>query len=453
MHIRVLSAAAIVLATGSLASAQVEEAAKARLQAMADTVKQATSLTYSCVNKGSGGFFSMIPEHRADIAMLRDPQSRQWKIRYSGTRAASTGQAALDFIVVTNGSTRTWVDDKAKSVFERPNWNSDNVEQVTSASQASVRELSQPNPFERDLGASTIKLEGQVDVNGTQCDVVLVDPGQQQPQFRYFIATTDNLPRKVEQSIGEMGSQSWTLSSVQLNPPITDNLFKVDVPTGYTFVPANPPAPPAPAAATPANTGPAPKSRVVGTSVDDLAPDFTLTSGSGETFTLSQARGSVIVLDFWGTWCIPCRAASPKVQALHDKYKGDPVRIFGLAVRETNDDNPRNYMKEHSYTYGLLLKADDVAKSYKARTFPMYFVIGKEGQIVYNSGQYKPDTTLNEVDEAIEVALGKRAPKPRPAPAPAPEGKKPAPPAEGGDDASAPATKGGDVKRDPSARR
>jgi thiol-disulfide isomerase/thioredoxin/outer membrane lipoprotein-sorting protein len=455
MLTRVLSAAAIVFATGTLASAQVEDAAKARLQAMADSVRQANSITYSASNKGSGGFFSMIPEHRADVAMLRDPQTKQWKIRYSGTRAPSAGQPALDFIVVSNGTTRTWVDDSAKQVIERPNWNSENVQQVTAAGQAAIRELALANPFEKDLGAGTIKLEAQTDVNGTKCDVVLVDPGSQQPQTRYYIAA-DNLPRKVEQILGEMGSQAWILSNVQLNPPINDNLFKVDVPTGYTFVPAAPAPAPAAPTATPGTATPVPAARVTGTEVDQLAPDFSLTSGDGQSFSLSGAKGSVIVLDFWGTWCIPCRAASPKVQALHEKYKDEPVRILGLAVRETSDENPKKYMADNKYTYGLLLKADDVAKSYKVRTYPMYFVIGKEGQIVYNSGQYKPETTLAEVEEAIEIALGKKPPKPRAAPAPAaPAGdKKPAPAKDDGPAPAAPG-KGGDdsVKREAPAKR
>jgi thiol-disulfide isomerase/thioredoxin len=139
--------------------------------------------------------------------------------------------------------------------------------------------------------------------------------------------------------------------------------------------------------------------------VNDLAPDFELATPTGEKVKLSSLKGSVVVLDFWGTWCLPCRQAAPEVQKLSDTFKDKGVKVFGLAVREKSDQEPTTYWQENKHTYGLLLKADDVAKTYKVRMYPTYVVIGKEGEIVHIAAGYEPGKTMPAVTDAVERAL------------------------------------------------
>jgi thiol-disulfide isomerase/thioredoxin len=433
-----LFAAAIVCVAGAAASAQVDEAAKARLEKVAETVKGLRSLSYSVVNKGGGGFFDMIPEHRAQVTMLKDPATNLWNMRITGTRAPAMNEPSLDFIVVHKGNNRLWIDDQAKTVHERPQWNATGVPHLAAATQAAPRELTLADPFARELQASTITFEAPTVIEGVPVEVILVDPGENQPKYRYFVAA-DHFPRRIEQDLGEMmGKTGWTLSAVAVNPPIADHAFKIDVPDGYAFQSTVPAQAPQAQPGNPPTTSPVRLQRQVGTEIDDLAPDFTLKNPEGEDVTLSTLRGNVVLLDFWGTWCIPCKKASPGLQAISEKFKDDPFKLYGLAVRERNDEHPINYMKENNYTYGLLLKADEVARTYRVRVYPSYFVIGKAGEITFIASGFEDNKTIPDLEEAIEIALGKRAPKPKPAPVPAPAPAAPTPPKPADPDSAAP---------------
>jgi hypothetical protein len=133
------------------------------------------------------------------------------------------------------------------------------------------------------------------------------------------------------------------------------------------------------------------------------------------------------------------------IEALHQKYKDQGVKVFGLAVKESSDQNPINYMKEHNLTYGLLLQADAVARAYRVRLFPTYIVISPEGTIVAISTKNKEEEARDELTAAIDKALGK-APAAKPAetkpPAPGPAGDTPSGASPSGDKpAGAPAGK------------
>lgn len=445
----VLSAIALSALAGA-ASAQVDEAAKARLQQAHDTLAGATSLSYHCKMKGTGGMMAGLPEVNSEVVMVRDPQSREWVGKIYGNRAAVAGMDALNFAVYTRGNMRTWIDDDQKQVIERP---SDQArdQQVDAANSGSVREFFLPEPFATALTATTIRAEPPVAIDGVQCEVVYTDPGENLTKFRYVLGP-DHIPRRIDQIIQGGGldmSQSWTISSVKLNTPIPMDDVKVRIPEGYTHLPAYTPPAPAPPPATAGSKvvtpGAPPAVRQVGTQVNDIAPDFDLAAPDGSRVTLVSLKGSVVVLDFWGTWCIPCQKASPMIEALHQKYKDQGVKVFGLAVKESSDQNPINYMKEHNLTYGLLLQADAVARAYRVRLFPTYIVISPEGTIVAISTKNKEEEARDELTAAIDKALGK-APAAKPAetkpPAPGPAGDTPSGASPSGDKpAGAPAGK------------
>ena len=132
------------------------------------------------------------------------------------------------------------------------------------------------------------------------------------------------------------------------------------------------------------------------------APDFALKTPGGEKVSLAGLRGNVVVLDFWATWCGPCKMAMPGVQRLHEKFAGKPVRIFGVNCWE-RDGDPVQFMKDKKYTYGLLLEGDDVAEKFKVRAIPTFYVIDRAGKIAY-AGFYKPGHE-DELTAVIEKAL------------------------------------------------
>jgi cytochrome c-type biogenesis protein len=115
--------------------------------------------------------------------------------------------------------------------------------------------------------------------------------------------------------------------------------------------------------------------------VGAAAPNWQLSDNEGRIHSLSEYRGKVVVLDFWATWCGPCAEIMPRMQKLHEKYQDKEVVVLGLNSWEKKD--PVELMKKRRYSYRLLLKAEDIAESYKVTTLPTVYVIGDDGKIIY----------------------------------------------------------------------
>ena len=91
----------------------------------------------------------------------------------------------------------------------------------------------------------------------------------------------------------------------------------------------------------------------------------------------------MVVLDFWATWCGPCIRTMPEIQRLHEKYLRNDLIVFG--VNSWEESNSSAYMKAQGFTYGLLLKGEDIAKAYRVDTLPTVYVIGGDGKIIYRA--------------------------------------------------------------------
>ena len=112
------------------------------------------------------------------------------------------------------------------------------------------------------------------------------------------------------------------------------------------------------------------------------APDFTLAAIDGVSYTLSELRGQVVVLNFWATWCTPCRIEMPMLQA---RYERD--RENGLIVLGVNFDEPaadvRLFGQELELSFPLLLDPGaGVQRLYRVRGYPSTFVVDREGKLV-----------------------------------------------------------------------
>ena len=114
---------------------------------------------------------------------------------------------------------------------------------------------------------------------------------------------------------------------------------------------------------------------------DRHAADFTLQDMSGKSITLSDYKGKVVVLEFWATWCPPCRASVPGLEKLHTTFKDKGVAVLAVSVDQGGWDEVRSFIASNGITYTVLKGTDDVAAEYQVRSIPMLLVIDKQGNI------------------------------------------------------------------------
>jgi thiol-disulfide isomerase/thioredoxin len=138
----------------------------------------------------------------------------------------------------------------------------------------------------------------------------------------------------------------------------------------------------------------------------DPAPDFALKDPEGHETTLASLKGRVVLLDFWATWCGPCKMAMPGVQKLHEKYRGKAVTVIGVDTWERGPlDGPKKYMAKQGFTYGLLMKGDDLAKAYGISGIPTFVLIGPDSKVLYTGVGFQDDSEKT-ISELIDKALG-----------------------------------------------
>lgn len=109
------------------------------------------------------------------------------------------------------------------------------------------------------------------------------------------------------------------------------------------------------------------------------APDFTLKDVDGKTYSLRDFKGSVVFLDFWASWCPPCRASIPGIIELSREYKD--VVILGINL-DSDKSKGIKFAKAKNINYPVLLDGFDVAQKYGVRGIPSFVLIDKKGNIV-----------------------------------------------------------------------
>lgn len=140
--------------------------------------------------------------------------------------------------------------------------------------------------------------------------------------------------------------------------------------------------------------------------------DLELTDQFGNTHTLSDYKGKVIFLNFWATWCGPCRNEMPDIQKLYDEYSAQgedaEVVILGIAGpgigQEKSAEEIADFMTENGYTYPVLMDTSgEMFTQYGISAFPTTFMIDKDGNVYgYVPGQMTEDIMRSIIDQTLE---------------------------------------------------
>jgi len=144
--------------------------------------------------------------------------------------------------------------------------------------------------------------------------------------------------------------------------------------------------------------------------VGNPAPDFSvkaLVGGKG-TVSLKSLRGKVVLVDFWGTFCEPCKKSFPKLQDLNTKYASSGLSIVGISEDEADD---KDKIPGFADTYGAKFtigwdEDKSVAKSYKPQTMPSSFLIDRKGVVRYAHVGFHDGEEV-EVEKEIKELLAK----------------------------------------------
>ena len=124
--------------------------------------------------------------------------------------------------------------------------------------------------------------------------------------------------------------------------------------------------------------------------ISGSAPDFTLKSKSGKNIKLSEYRGQVVLLNFWASWCGPCRQEMPLLSKMQNKYGKLGFTILGVNVEE--DSSPaKNYLKGLNITFPILFDTENKAsKAYDVSAMPSTVMIDRNGKMRFLHKGYKP---------------------------------------------------------------
>ena len=158
------------------------------------------------------------------------------------------------------------------------------------------------------------------------------------------------------------------------------------------------------------------KEKLAGQLLNKPAPEFNLKSLDGKTVNLADLKGKVVVVDFWATWCGPCKASFPALQKVYEKYLNNKnVVILAVNTWEYEKGNTRekivkNFINENKYTFPVLLDLEDktegVVTKFEVANIPTKFIIDKNNYIQFKSiGFTGEQEMLDEMDAQLEMLL------------------------------------------------
>ena len=136
--------------------------------------------------------------------------------------------------------------------------------------------------------------------------------------------------------------------------------------------------------AAPRATGPGPRSWI-----GKAIPEFTMKVTDGSEITSTSIRGKVVLVDFWASWCGPCKALSPVLQRLHENYSDQGLLIVGANVSErdaernvtSTPDIAVEYARKHSFTYTFTYGADELKETFGVTGLPTMVLVDREGVV------------------------------------------------------------------------
>jgi len=337
------------------------------------------------------------------LRRMADGSDLGWAIAYESTIESTREGQSGTFAVTYDGERLMIAEKAARSAFivEREQGAADFLTSRKAGHTAAAwfREFSSAGyevAFNRDIVRSLRHL-GMRERDGVECDVVeyVAEMGGFEATGTWYIGRDDGVLRRYHEVSRKLDG-SWSMDSesnyvdVRTNEAVGElplGAFAITLPEGFeqvAYVPARPPS-----------LRPGAK-----------APAFSAKDATGRIRTLDEFRGKVVVLDFWATWCLPCRRAMPVMQAMHEQWGEEGLEMIGVSCWERGGD-PIGYFTEQSFTYTSLIEGDEVARDYRISALPTVIVIGRNGRILFVEsgwGEFKEQRLRSVIEGALQEA-------------------------------------------------
>ncbi len=400
-----LAAGLIAIVTSAHAD---PELARKRLAESQAALKEAQSLAF-VLKVEAKGMISVQVDGKVQM-QRRAKAGGRWIARLNGTSALSMSlkgdeSEKVPYDIVIDGEYYTWIDHENKRVMQRVGKGARD-RQITVAKQyAWVAELADNDPYQLgNKSYETVDLTGQETIEGVTCDVIVLDEGKNKPKHTWYIATSDNLPRRLHRQMGGMLDNTYTLVNLKVNSELDASAFVIATPDGYTEDRLGAPA----AAGNVQGVSPAPLDTTL---VRNAAP-FELTDSDGKAVKLEDFKGKIVVLEFLITYSGVSRHSGPEMKSFLEDVADKPVVVLTLPVKERDTEKTAAYFEKYDLTQTVLHGGDDTAAAYIVRRYPTYVLVDAEGKIAYETGYIKEEsfgTLLAEIEKLLNPDAGNDA--------------------------------------------
>lgn len=362
------------------APVEVDEGGLELVTAANSATDATVSVEYDFSYFGTGSLEDEVPVLEGSVMILKDGEgSSSVRVDMEYPVTDSLGEVVSTALVTaaTDGESAWLIMEESKAF--KYGLLADGADDLLGPVMAGVMyEYILGDPFTDEMAGELSLREGMTvgDVDCQQVKVTYLGGSEAE----WCFGSSDLLPRRVVRFIsGGNGGEVLELTNLVADGQMDPASFVLTAPEGYTteeymsFLP-----------------------------VGSMAPAWEMSTPDGGTLSLQDLGGSIVVMDFWATWCGPCRMVMPALQEIHETYEESGVVVVGVNVWE--DADPVTFMAEEGYTYTLLLNGDPVADEYLVTGIPTFYVIGRGGDILFAARGADP-ANEEALQHVIEVNL------------------------------------------------
>lgn len=138
--------------------------------------------------------------------------------------------------------------------------------------------------------------------------------------------------------------------------------------------------------------------------IGDIAPPFVVEDVNGNKVSISDYEGKVLLLDFWATWCPPCKDAIPHLNNLQEEFQDEGFTVLGLSI-DGKPEPVKKFNDAHSLKYPVLMADQTTIRSYGVAQVPTIYLIGPDGRVVYKQlgmDKYQEEYIKNKIESLLE---------------------------------------------------